>query len=157
MPVTPSYVGLPADGTGKKTDFVELTNENAVVVEREMVSIGDPATASNRAAVDTQGSLQVTTPPIAGVTETTPTIASSVGGTTLFASNANAKYRFFQNNSAVEIFVRFDGTAPTTTNGMKIEPYGSYEMSKGEGNLYTGAIKAIAASSTANAYCIEMT
>lgn len=158
MSVIPTYVRLPDDSTntGKKIESVQLTDDLSNVVLREMVSIGDPSAVDQRAGVDALGRLQVAGQNITP-TESNPNIASTAGGTTLFSSNASAKYRYFLSTSSTVVWIRLNGGVPAVGTGMRIGPYGSYEMSPGNGNVVTGLIKGIAESGTVVGYCLEGT
>jgi hypothetical protein len=73
---------------------------------------------------------------------------------TLKAAKPTRRYLLIQNNNATgSIFVRFDGAAATTANGIKIEPGGSVEL---QGFVPTGAIVAIGdIASNANVLTLE--
>jgi hypothetical protein len=59
MSRTPAYVQVPPDSTGKKINASVLTDSNSDVVERQIISIGDPATEGQIANVTASGALQV--------------------------------------------------------------------------------------------------
>ena len=147
MSVNPSVVILPVDtsNTGKKIDNVQITNENSIVVQRQVLSIGDPSNAANRATVDGFGRLNVASPNVT-LSASNPTIGTS--SSVILASNVNAKYRYILNNTAQILWLTFGGTA-LVNQGLPINPGGSYEMSSQIGNLDTRAINGVLASGSA--------
>lgn len=79
-------------------------------------------------------------------THTAPTIATS--DTDALASNGNRKYALFINDSTQLIYLHLDDTA-TANAGIRLEANGgSYEMTQGAGNVYTGIVTAIAVGSS---------
>lgn len=71
-----------------------------------------------------------------------------VTSTSVMPANPRAVYRMFQNDSANLIYLAFGGTA-VASKGIRLNPLGgSYEMSKKAGNLYKGAVTAIAVGAT---------
>lgn len=80
------------------------------------------------------------------------TVTSS--SATLIAANANRRYLLIQNNDASgDIYVRLDGSAATTSTGIKIAAGGSYEC---QGYAPTGAVTAIGSiASNANIVTVE--
>lgn len=86
------------------------------------------------------------------MTQATATVTNASGQ--LLAANAARRYLLIQNNDASgNIFVRLDGAAATTANGVKIAAGGSYEA---QGYVPTGAITAIGSiASNANVIVVE--
>ena len=89
------------------------------------------------------GSITVNTT-TGGSTPITPnhTFADVNGNTAIIAANANRKYLLIVNDSDTIIYINLGG-AGVVNQGIRINAGGgSYEMSAGCGNLYTGAINA---------------
>lgn len=81
-------------------------------------------------------------------TVTHATVSTSTSSGVALAANASARYRCLQNKSAsINITLNLGGTAVAGT-GIVLFPLDSYEMSPKGGNLFTGAINAIADSGT---------
>ena len=78
---------------------------------------------------------------------TTPThtaVSVGVATTVALASNTNRRYALFINNSNVEIYLKL-GVAAVLNQGIRLNRSGgSYEVSRLNGALYTGAVNAIA-------------
>ena len=99
MSVTPSYVILPTDvaNTGKNVDNVQLTNENSVVVQRQVTVIGDAQTATNRQSVNSNGGAGVNYALLSASQLTAAIINTSASGLTALApataGKSNKLYR----------------------------------------------------------------
>jgi len=80
------------------------------------------------------------------------TVTSASGQ--ILAAKPTRRYLLIQNNdSSGDVFVTLDGSAATTTNGLKIAPGGSYEL---QGFANTSAINAIGSiASNANIVTVE--
>lgn len=84
-------------------------------------------------------------------THTAVNVTSTSGQ--LIATNVNRKYGLFINDSDTTIYIAL-GTAAVANQGIRLNGGGgSYEMSEKLGNVYTGAINAIHAS-TGNKVCL---
>jgi len=76
---------------------------------------------------------------------TTPThtaVNVTIASGAVLAANANRIYALLTNISDTTIWFKL-GAAAVVNQGFPITSYGKYEMSKKEGNLYTGAINGI--------------
>lgn len=74
----------------------------------------------------------------------------------VMAANARAVYRCFQNDSDSVFYLRWDGSAAAANIGVRLNANGgSYEMSKKQGNMYYGLVKAFCASSSKNLIVTE--
>lgn len=70
------------------------------------------------------------------------TTTNSVGGAVIAAASLIRRYLMVQNSDAVaSVWVTLDGSAPTTTNGIKLLPGGVLEL---QGFVPNGQIRAIA-------------
>ena len=136
-------IQIAQPGTGQFIDTSQLTNDEAFTVQRQRIAIADPITMDFLALVDKFGRLNVAGQNIAAA-HTYPTIAAS--STTLLAANTSAKYRFIQNTTATPAYIDLSGAAAVVGQCMFIGPYGSFEMSAGNGNMITGIIHAISTS-----------
>ena len=80
---------------------------------------------------------------IAGASYTVPThsvVAVPATSVQVLAANVDANYRLLVNDSAVVIYLDL-GVAAVMNQGIRLEANGGkYEMSKWNGNLYTGAV-----------------
>lgn len=75
-------------------------------------------------------------------THTAPTITTS--DSDALAANGNRRYALFINDSTQIMYLHLDDTA-TANAGIRLEANGgSYEMTQGAGNVYTGIVTAIA-------------
>lgn len=144
MVTTPSFVQVAPDSTGKKIDNVQLVNSNSDTVQRQVITIADPANASQWANVDASGRLSVASPNVT-LAISNPNIA--VTTTQVLAANTSAVYRFIQNTTGTAAWMNF-GSAAVVGTGLFIGAYGSYEMSPGTGNMDTRVINAISTSGT---------
>lgn len=70
------------------------------------------------------------------------------------AANPFCTYRLFQNISSNEITLELGETA-VANEGIVLYPKGSYEMSKKNGNLYKGAVNAIATAASSDLIVLE--
>lgn len=76
--------------------------------------------------------------------QTHTTFTVTTASTQAVAANAYDSYRFFQNNGNNDIFLRF-GAAAALDTGILLTPNGGfYEMSREMGNIWRGAVNAIA-------------
>lgn len=139
----PSYIQVAPDGTGKKVDQDQITYSGNTV-QRQIISIGDPATGGNVATVDASGRMSISFPNVTS-TQTNPSITTSTS--TALASNSSRKYALVQNTTATPAWMMI-GSSATVGTGMYIGPYGLYEMSSALGNLDTRVINAISTSGT---------
>lgn len=151
---TQSSVQVAQINVGPLIDNVQVTTSISSAMNRQVVAIGDPAQGGQYALVDAFGRLNVASQSITP-TETNPSITSS--SSVVLASNSSAKYRFIQNTSSTAVWVSLSGGTATAGSGMLIGPYGSYEMSPGNGNMITGAVNAISTGGTITFYCLEGT
>lgn len=120
---------------------VVLVAGTAVVGKARLVTAtGDEVTDDTADAVktkDTDGAY--TTPTHTAVNATTASGAA-------LASNANRLYALVVNDSDTTIYIKL-GADAVANQGIRLNAYGgAYEMSKKLGNLYTGAINCIHAS-----------
>jgi len=136
-----------------KVDSVGAGFWRESVVAFDRVAVTDVSGASNtiEAVVDTAhvgydrlaisgGMSVIDQPRCAAATHTQATVTNS--SAQILAANSSRGYLAIQNNDpAGNIFVRFDGAAATTTNGLKIPPGGYWESSPGF--VPSGAIMAI--------------
>lgn len=78
-----------------------------------------------------------------------------VASGTVLSANPFADYRVFQNDSANTIYLRL-GAAAVVNVGIRLNPNGgSYEMSRKFGNLWRGAVRAIATAAASNLMMTE--
>lgn len=93
MAVTPSYVILADDSsnTGKKIDNVTVTNESAVSVLRQMVTVGDAITAANRQIVTSAGGAGVTPVPNATSQLSQTVVNNATIGNIVVAAGSSGK------------------------------------------------------------------
>lgn len=145
-----SLVNVTTLATGTPIDNSSVTT-GAGTVNRQRTAIFDPS-ANQGAAVDASGRLMTGTPAVTP-TETNPTITGS--SSTVLSANTSAKYRFIQNTTATPAWLSLAGSVVTVGSGMYIGPYGTYELSLGNGNMITGKITAISTSGSLVFYCIE--
>ena len=95
--------------------------------------------ARNAITVSSTGVASYTTPAHSAV-------AVATTSTSVLASNANRLYLLLVNDSDTDIYINLGGAA-VASQGIRINANGgSYEMNAGSGNVYTGAIHAIHAS-----------
>ena len=85
------------------------------------------------------------------LTMASPTFATiAAADTAAVAANANRRYLLLVNTSANNMYLAFGTTAVSGSGIFLLANGGSYEMSESAGNLYTGAIRAIAAGAGSN-------
>lgn len=81
---------------------------------------------------------------------------ANTGSTVMLAANASRKYALLQNDGSVPVYIKV-GAAAVASQGIRLDPGGSFEMSGFFGNLATGAINGITASGTAVVMATEGT
>lgn len=87
-----------------------------------------------------------------------PTAATvGVASGSAVAANAARRQLILVNTSANNISLGFSGNAAVLNSGITLVPNGSYEISEANGNLYTGAVNAIAAGAGSNLAVQEAT
>lgn len=82
------------------------------------------------------------------------TASVGVASAQCLAANPFATYRLFENDSAAQIWIML-GAAAVVNQGIRLDPGGSYEMSKENGNLWRGAVRAIASAPASNLLMME--
>lgn len=90
------------------------------------------------------------------VTQNVLTITAT--SSTVLAANPNRKFfrLLNQQTGVTSVFIHFDATAATTSNGFELKDGQEYEEGIGAGGMiYTGEIRAITASSTKSLYVEE--
>lgn len=81
-------------------------------------------------------------------------VTNAVGGITALAANAARRYCLIQNTDPIaNMWVTMDGSAPTTTRGVKLTPGGAWECPAMFAPV--GAIKVIADQAAATAQVVE--
>ena len=117
---TPGYVTLPTDtsNTGKVMDNTIVTNESAVPVYRESVSVGDPANGSQRLLVNPNGGIAATPQPLS-TPQLMPVVINANGSGPLTIAPATAgvsnklhRIILFSNPGASTTVEFADGTTP---------------------------------------------
>ena len=166
LPVSASFLPLPSGaaletGGNLAAILAKLSNDPATQTTLAAILakiIAAPATAALQggglpAALGAGGGLKVE-----GIAYTTPThTAVTVGVATgvALAANASRLYALLVNDSDTAIYIKL-GAAAVLNAGIRINANGgSYEMSKDLGNLYTGAINAIASAASKNLIVTE--
>lgn len=147
---TPSYIQVAPDGSGKKVDQAQITYSGNTVY-RQGITIGDPTTGSNLAGVDSVGRLAVAAP---NVTLAQTMVSVGTSSTSLLALNTARKYAFVENTTSIPAYVSI-GTSATTSIGIYLGAFGSYEFSSLLGNVDTRAINAISTSGSINIAVLE--
>lgn len=151
---TPSAISIPPVTVTPQAlvDQVQVTT-TAGLVDRQVIAIGDPATAANYAAVDAGGALLTGT----AITPTEAIVAVSGNSVVAIAANTAAKYRFIQNLTANPIRLNLSGGAAAANAGIYIGPFGTLELSRAKNNLITGIIHAISMGVDSSIYVLEGT
>lgn len=147
---TPSYIQVAPDGTGKKVDQAQITYGGNTVY-RQGITLGDPTTGANLAAVDSAGRLNVAAP---NVTLTQTPVSVGTSSTALLSLNTSRKYAFIENTTSTPAYISI-GTSATSGTGIYLGPTGSYEFSSLLGNVDTRAINAISTSGSINILVLE--
>lgn len=135
---TPSYIQVAPDGTGKKVDQAQITY-GGNTVQRQVITIGDPSTGADIAAVDSSGRLNVTAP---NVTLAPTNVSIGTSSTAVLASNTLRKYAYVENTTTTPAWVTI-GTSAALNTGIYLGPGGGYEFSSLLGNVDTRAINAV--------------
>lgn len=106
---TPGTVTLPSDAAnlGKSVDNSVLTNNNTLVY-RQIVSLGDPNTFSNRLSIDASGAAS-TKPGLQPISQLTPLVVNEEGLTAVLAPATTGL-----TNSLYRLIVVVDGTTTLT-------------------------------------------
>jgi hypothetical protein len=86
-------------------------------------------------------------------------VVATVGATpgpAVVAANPNRAYLYCANDSAVSPIYIMTGSTPTVGHGIRLNTSGGvYEMSAPAGNLYQGAVYAVATQTTSSLICVE--
>lgn len=165
MTVTPSFVAVAPDSTGKKIGNVQIVNESGDTVYRQETVISSPSTAANRAEVSAQAALQ--TVGVAGTTGGASTWCATGGTGNALLTNAAVAVKTsagslygvnFRNQNASDVFVQlFDLAVAGVTLGTTppklafwVPAGGSWEEKfTGEGKIAFATAITIAATTTA--------
>jgi hypothetical protein len=124
---------------------------------RQVVVIGDPATATDVAGVTATNGVKVdvTRSPNAG-TATLANVGASVTSVTLQASNAARLGLMMYNDSTSACYVKFGTTASATSFTVLMGPGAYYESPNGDG-MYTGRVDGIWVAANGNMRLTELT
>jgi hypothetical protein len=115
-----------------------VDNTTTPATRRETVTLGDPATKANIAAVTADGGLTTVQAPL--TTATLANVASSITSVTLLALNAARRVATFFNDSTANLFLKFGATASATSFTVKLAAGAYYELPQ---PVYTGIIDGI--------------
>lgn len=76
----------------------------------------------------------------------------------VIAANPRRNYLLLQNDGTVDVYLRLGTAAAVLNEGVRLSPGGgSYEMSRGAANIYTGAIQGIVSVGTQKVLRLEGT
>jgi hypothetical protein len=131
-------------GSGTKVDTRTVgagTDEH-----RQVIVVGDPATATEVAAVTAANGLDVDVtrlPTQTAATSAVTNVAASAASVTLIAANANRKALYIFNAGTSNLFVRLGAVAATTTTGFTymVPPNGFWELP--DDPIYVGEVRGI--------------
>lgn len=88
------------------------------------------------------------------------TVPVTVGSssTAVIAANPNRTYLLLENDSDTIIYLQFGGNPAVANTGIRLNANGgNWESSAAAGNLFSGAVSAISASSNKNLLVVEGT
>lgn len=86
-------------------------------------------------------------------THGTPAMTGASG--TVLAANPNRTFALFVNRSTADIFLSLGTAAAVANRGIPVPGGGSYEMTRGQANVFSGQIMGIVAAGTYTLFVTE--